>query len=343
MIHAVVSRDVGFFSNVFSVLGALDCANDGDVTSIQFDTGPYLSSRSANWWGDFFEWTPHIVAARAEALNHTEAELRASELAIRLTPNRYRTGELIQKFIRVRPEILSQVETLWRELVPSGQFVVGVHVRGTDKYDEVGLVPLARVMATIEQAVRGRDPDSWKLFLATDEQRIWQTFRERFRKQLVAYQAVRSKNHIAVHSADARKAAANSDYGYQLGTDALKDVLSLARCDLFIGCHSNLSYAAAGWNPDMPWINLAPTIQLPNRPVIESLLAKEKVIQELHRAVLMQAKALEEKEEAIQRLNRLLPIGSRFGTSIGTIWKAPRWAANRIRKLALRLKRRHSF
>jgi hypothetical protein len=42
-------------------------------------------------------------------------------------------------------------------------------------------------------------------------------------------------------------------------------------------------------------------------------------------------------------LNRLLPIGSRFGTSIGTIWKAPRWAANRIRKLTLRLKRRHSF
>lgn len=122
------------------------------------------------------------------------------------------------------------------------QFVLGVHIRGTDHLNEVPPVSIDNYLKEINKRIHKID----KLFLATDESRIVDLFLKKYRNKLIYHDAIRSENNEALH-------ANSSLTGYKLGYDALLDCYSLSRCNEVILTHSNLSYASLLFNPHLKY------------------------------------------------------------------------------------------
>lgn len=279
----IVSREFGFFSNLYSVIGALDwCEQTGEIPVIQFDSGVYLDKdRGPNWWEYFFELTPHLRGSHGTLVNRDKDSDFASKIALRTIPDRHRTAELIQKYIKLNPEIARSVDDFWDEHID--YFIVGLHIRGTDKVNEVPPLGVQEIIATVEKITKGRENGTWKLFVATDESRLLKVITKTFGNHVIFQPAIRSENAQPIHAegAMAESSHVEKQYGYRLGLEALRDMIFLSRCDVFVGCQSNLSFFAAAWNPSTPWVNLSPSSLIINSKVHEDLVAKEEVIQEL--------------------------------------------------------------
>jgi hypothetical protein len=276
--QVIVSRKYGLFSNVYSVLGAIDwCELNNEIAVIKFDSGPYHDpARGENWWDHYFEWPAGLVMGSrfTEVPKRTEAEEFASEMALRLLTNRFRTSEIIAAYVRPRSEILESVEELWREKV-GDTFCIGVHVRGTDKFNEAPPVPFDLICATVENIVR-RVPIPWRLYVATDEVNILENFQSRFGACVACQSAVRSLNGEPIHDPENPQAGP-----YRLAVEAIVDAYCLSRSSVFIGCQSNLSFFAAAIDPATPWINMSPGSHVVNVNLHQQLIAKEVVIRSL--------------------------------------------------------------
>lgn len=279
----IVSREFGFFSNIYSVIGALDwCEETGAVPVVQFDSGVYLDQEiGPNWWEYFFEQTPLLRTSCRKLTNRDEASAFAAEMALRLISDRDRTAELIQKYFRIRPEITREADQFWSECRDS--FVVGLHIRGTDKARSAKPVDIQKVIATINGITKGRAAESWKLFVATDENRLLQHMIEAFGSHVIYQPAIRSETGQPIHSHESKEQNCKSDarHAFRLGLEALRDAMLLSRCDVFVGCDSNLSFFAAALNPETPWIHLARSSLVLNPRIKKDLIAKERVIQGL--------------------------------------------------------------
>jgi len=141
----------GMFAEFASVLGALDTYEKGQFAGlwINFTSGPYLDpERGPNWWEYFFEPihfgdsdAPHYIFPLNETLEQT---------GIGFHMPRQRAYELIQKYIHVKKPIQEKVKSFKKKNF-KGNYVIGVHYRGTDKILEMPLVPYEKTV----NAVRG--------------------------------------------------------------------------------------------------------------------------------------------------------------------------------------------
>jgi hypothetical protein len=279
----IVSREHGFFSNMYSVVGAIDwCEKNNKIPTIQFDSGIYYEKECGdNWWENYFELEPHLKRANQPTVNREEYSAFASEMAMSLISDRYRTAQLIQKYITIKPNVAKIIENFWiRHTAP---FTIGLHVRGTDKFNEVPPVDIKEVIDIIKRITKARDNSNWKLFIATDEQRLFEIIADNFCDNVIYQHTVRSACEQAVHTEESRNEFSKkvNNYGYKIGLEALTHMILLSGCDVLVGCQSNLSYFAAAWNPAIPWVNLSPSSLVINSTVHADLVAKEAVIQDL--------------------------------------------------------------
>ena len=141
---------------------------------------------------------------------------------------------LARKYLQPRPEILAEVERFSAAHF-RGRPVIGVHLRGSDKVEEVRELEaiLNRYFPIVEERLRAR-PDA-ALFLLTDDERVRAHYQQRYGTRLLATACARSSSNIGVHYMPDRDPL-------RIGVEVMVDTYLAARCDEFIGLgFSNVS------------------------------------------------------------------------------------------------------
>jgi hypothetical protein len=141
---------------------------------------------------------------------------------------------LVRKYLRPRAEILAEAERFSAAHF-GGRPPVGVHVRGSDKIEEVsGLEAiLGRYFEDLEARLRAR-PDAG-LFLLTDDERVRAYYAQRYGARLLSTPCARSSTNVGVHYLASRDPVRS-------GVEVMVDAYLAARCDTFTGLgYSNVS------------------------------------------------------------------------------------------------------
>lgn len=152
---------------------------------------------------------------------------------------------LVRKYLRPRPEILAEAD---RFAVAhfGARPIIGVHVRGSDKVEEVSGLEniLADYFRVLDERLRAR-PDAG-LFLLTDDERVRALYEKRYAARLVSTSCARSSSNVGVHYMAHRDPA-------RTGVEVMVDTYLAARSSEFIGLgFSNVSLFVSYLKPWPP-------------------------------------------------------------------------------------------
>jgi Putative papain-like cysteine peptidase (DUF1796) len=236
----------GFFCAFNTVIGALDEYDRGVISGLSLDFGNkgwyYEAAHGNNWWEYYFE--PLVLGKTPERLFPTYQKISyAYDAQFNMPPQR--ASELIQKYIRVKPHIIQQINDFYDQYLDC-EFLIGVHYRGTDKI-EAEPVPYESVIDMLDNLLR--EHTKAKIFISTDDDRFAAYIKRRLGNQIVMRDALRSDNGIGIHMRQELNA-------YKKGEDAIIDCLLLSRCSLLIKMASYLSDCSIQFNPNIQVIKL---------------------------------------------------------------------------------------
>jgi len=149
----------------------------------------------------------------------------------------------VSEFVRVKPHVLAKVDAFANDWI-GPQHTIGVHIRGTDfAYAEP--TPPEAYFDAIDRYLAERGlADSYRIFLATDQNQFVDLFRRRFGDRLVTYDCLRSSGRKAPF-----KFAHESPY--RRGEDVLIDVLLLSRCDFVFKGSAAVGECALWFEPSL--------------------------------------------------------------------------------------------
>ncbi len=242
----------GLFSTFNTVVGALDAYDRGIISGLRVDfqdEGWYFDpERGRNWWQYYFEpiVLGNIDSTIGEQLFPTYKKITLAYEA-QFEMSHERANELIQKYVRVRPDITQQVDDFCTEYFGE-DFVIGVHYRGTDKL-EAEPVSYETVIERIQDVITAHTDKQITIFVATDDSGFATYMQEKFPHRVVMRKAMRSDTTTGVHMRD--------DFApYTKGEDAVIDCLLLSHCSMLIKTASNLSDCSLQFNPHIPVIKL---------------------------------------------------------------------------------------
>jgi hypothetical protein len=244
----------GLFSEVAAVVGCLDHyerhARLYAGLRVDFaDHGLYYEdSAGPNWWTYYFE--PLEIGEAAPEWPVPDWLHDGCAEAVELTMPRERAAALLRQHVRVRGPLERDVDRYWREQVGACG-AIGVHYRGTDKWEGAPVVPLDRVASAVGAALDAAGPAATRVFLATDEQACLDYLRARFPDRLLALDLPRSTDGSPLHK--------RPGHGFQKGYDAMMDCLLLARCARLVRTDSDLGLFASFFNPGLPVTLLSTT------------------------------------------------------------------------------------
>ncbi len=276
-----LNKQQGLFSEFFSVLGALRYAEQHGAAGVQveFTSDLYRDpTRTANWWSYFFAplmWLgpprPDAPVVRAGSWTkfgpHAWNDSWTTQIIPRNSGNGRRpypidslaemhaAASLTARHIRLQPELLARLETLWTAHTAPGDFVVGLHYRGTDKVDAYPYrTPDYRLYAEqLERVLDRHQPKAWRVCVATDETEFigWAVGRYGDR---VFFQPEAPR--LSSGDAAARRTGTHKNLaipGYLKGETAVLDCLLLSRCHHLIKNRSSLSDISLAFNATLPW------------------------------------------------------------------------------------------
>ena len=164
-----------------------------------------------------------------------------------LYKHRRNVNEYVRKNVKVKEEIIKKVDLFYKKYFT--EYMIGVHVRGTDKKSEsyIGQRPFVILEDYITQIdlVLKREPNA-TIFIASDSNEAIKEIINRFPKNnIVVNKCTRMQKYlgpIPLHL--------SSFAGPLAGEEALIDCLLLSKCDHVICTDSNLSAAALYFNPE---------------------------------------------------------------------------------------------
>ncbi|HWI19563.1 MAG TPA: hypothetical protein VNT81_17540, partial [Vicinamibacterales bacterium] len=161
----------GLFSEAAAVVGALAHVEHWPTLyaglRVDFrEHGLYYDSAAGpNWWEYYFE--PVAIGTSGHARTVADWEHDAFAHAVELRMQRVEAARLVKRYVVPKASIGQKVDAFWREHV-GDVFTVGVHYRGTDKWEGAPVVPFDAMAAAVTEATSGRP--EWKVVVATDEQ-----------------------------------------------------------------------------------------------------------------------------------------------------------------------------
>ncbi|MGE0862274.1 MAG: O-fucosyltransferase family protein [Vicinamibacterales bacterium] len=247
VVHCGRGNEVsGLFSEVAAVIGVLDhCERWAGCyrgVRVEFLDGLYHDARHGpNWWTYYFEPIDRPAAGTTHVVNSHFHDLCANRVEREMP--RQRAAAIVSRHIRLAPDVRALVD----EYVAAhwaGRAVVGVHYRGTDKWEDAPPVPFDHVERAVRDrmAALGGEP---LVFVATDEQSFVDFMRARFAGRLRCREMFRSTDGRPID-------VFNTDGNYQKGLDAVVDCALLARSHTLVRTASNLSLCATFFNAAMP-------------------------------------------------------------------------------------------
>ncbi len=166
---------------------------------------------------------------------------------------RSKGAALIKKYVKIKSHIREEIDKFHGRHM-SGRFVIGVHVRGTDKATNVANPRAMRIIEPQDYFDRidpmlSAHPDA-RIFVATDQAQYLEMFKHRYEGRIVCYNSVRSRTDKNVF----QKRSLN---GYRLGKDVLIEAHLLSRCQFFLKCTSTVGEAVLWFNPDLEFVDLS--------------------------------------------------------------------------------------
>lgn len=250
-------RNVGMFSMFNDVLYALWEFEHGYLSALTVDFGRrglyFDSAHGPNWWTYYCE--PIVLGAVQEGVVEREYGFNkhyAPWSALKENVPRHEAHALASKYIRPKKRILEKVNQFCKQYF-SQHNVIGVHYRGTDKAGEAPRVSYETASQTIQNVLqqRGTPQKPCRIFIATDEQAFIDYARSLWGDSVCYRNTIRSTNEQkAIHYNDGRSP-------YQLGEEAIIDMLLLSKSDIIIRTSSNLSLWSTYFNLTVPVIELS--------------------------------------------------------------------------------------
>jgi protein O-GlcNAc transferase len=145
-------------------------------------------------------------------------------------PNSLVARKIYQKNLVLTSDLQNTIRRYCEEFT-SGEDIIGIHCRGSDKISEHALATPAAYMRALAQ----RFTKVHSLFLATDAERAFHFFQQKFSGRIVAINCQRSSSSLGIHFS-----AKNRE---QAGKEFLVDAYLLSYCKWHLGNHgSHMSY-----------------------------------------------------------------------------------------------------
>lgn len=249
--------EAGFFSVFFVVLGVLDFyERSGQCDGLTFDFEDkgffYDPAYGPNWLSYYFD-IPKIGVTIGKQATFTNDQKVAFSLFAGLKMSRERGYELIQRYMHLKPALKAKIDSFVKQHF-EGNYVIGIHYRGTDKsfeapsYSSVVNVINQQIMNLIKNGI---DYQTIKIFIATDDQNFLSYMQKNFSDKVIFTDAIRSAHGNPVH-------LPSRESNYKKGEDAIIDCTLLAECSELFKSESNLSNASLKFNPSIPFVNLNP-------------------------------------------------------------------------------------
>ena len=179
-------------------------------------------------------------------------------------PYRKAAHDIINKYIRIKPHILNQVESFYQEQMKD-HFCIGVHVRYAIMHEREAVhPPLEEYFQEVDSLLKAHKEKNVRIFLASDSHSVVGDFRKRYGDTLVAIDAYRAQDKedpSLMYSNPAFWAAHPQIWhkekpGYNGGVGTLIDCLLLSKCEYLIHITSNVATHACFFNPHIKSIYL---------------------------------------------------------------------------------------
>jgi hypothetical protein len=234
----------GLFSEVAAVIGFLEhyqrWRHCYAGVRVRFEDGLYLDPRiGPDWWRYYFE--PIDLGSGSERVVDPHFHDHCAHRVERSLP-RDAAVALVAQYVSIKPDIRAIGEAFaashWH-----GAQVIGVHYRGTDKWEDARRVPYDEMAGVVRDAMRGREP--CRIFVATDEAGFVDYMTQQFGDRVTSREMFRSRDGRPID-------VFNGDGNYQKGLDAVVDCWLLSRTSTLIRTASNLSLCATFFNPRLP-------------------------------------------------------------------------------------------
>lgn len=246
--------NTGMFAVLHDVLSLAEAYEAGTIEGFRLnfqENGLYYDrSYGANWWNYYFK--PLKVGHKSPA----EAPL-VLETTYKILPNpeyasmtRERAHELILKYFHLQPSIENKINTFVSQKL-NGQYVIGIHYRGTDKISEAPRTEYSKVANEVNKALLSAKTENYRLFIATDETAFLTYMQGLFGDRVIYWEgSPRSNDGTPIH-------LDNRINKHTIGESALIDSLLLSKTNLLIRTSSNLSRWSMYFNPHLETIELS--------------------------------------------------------------------------------------
>lgn len=250
----------GMFSIVRELLDIMSVYGDKNIT-VSFKGTVYNDAPEDNMWEYYFE-PIHNEHKKMYAPVSTTTRLYLDALSSEKKEQLVLFNDIIKTRIQLRKEIRDTIDSFAKNNF-AGKKVIGVHFRGTDiwkslknwnsVFKKVGPPEYFTVLDTLLETEKYDC-----IFLATDEELVYQQFKERYGSKLVTYSKNRSTNkRVIVHYLTGRYPIIESRFTKrELGEEVIIDAILLSKSDFFMYGASNVSTVVKFFNPDIPSKNM---------------------------------------------------------------------------------------
>lgn len=252
----------GFFCSYQAVVGFLNFIEQQPPPigyKVFFEKGLYFDINVGhNWWEYFFEPIKSGDESDFAIVDHPGDMLKSRWQTEAISSiSRERAGQLIQKYIKIKPLIQKKIDEFVRVNFLD-RYVIGIHYRGTDKSSEAPRVSFDAVALEVKKHLYQNlllNKPNVAIFVATDEIQFIHYMRHKFGNAVIYTNAQRAPDdHLPIHHIGGFPNHLRNRY--LLGEEAVIDCYLLSMCNVLIRTHSNLSSSAANINPGLNVIDL---------------------------------------------------------------------------------------
>lgn len=147
----------------------------------------------------------------------------------------YLMSKVVQKYIKFNDRTTRYINSGIESLGLTKFKVLGVHVRGTDFRKQYTNHPVylheEEVFEEIDKIIKNYD----KLFLATDDNRVLKSFKDKYEKEVLCYYSdvMRGDKNTSVIFIKNEKERINNNY--LLGLEVIRDMYTLSMCHGLVG------------------------------------------------------------------------------------------------------------
>ena len=249
----IPTEDRGFFSIIWEIIDHISVNNDKDIEII-LNHSSFNDRATDNMWEYYFEPIKNIN--KKKIFLSYNFRPYTDPLWPTKKKNLMLFNKIINDRIKIKNNIVTEVDSFVKNNFKNKN-TIGVQCRGTNIMVSLNCVPHLFKKASVEEYFKGIDKllqnGYNNIFLATDDERIFRKFKEKYPTLVTSYSKNRSESDRAIclyYSKNMLKIPGKFT-PRELGQEVLIDGLLLSRCDYLLHGESNVSTFATFFNPNI--------------------------------------------------------------------------------------------